>query len=85
MVLAETGTRGLLGATIDCVSERDEARLARRRLHLLGPGMLILLDRGFDDGAFFAEITATGAALLARVKSARKPPVLGHLPDGSYL
>jgi Insertion element 4 transposase N-terminal/Transposase DDE domain len=85
MVLAETGTRGLLGATIGCVSERDEARLARRLLHLLGPGMLILLDRGFDDGAFFAEITATGAALLARAKSARKPAVLGHLPDGSYL
>jgi hypothetical protein len=85
MVLAETGTRGLLGATIGCVSGRDEARLARRLLHLLGPGMLILLDRGFDDGAFFAEITATGAALLARAKSARKPAVLGHLPDGSYL
>ena len=85
MALAETGTRGLLGATVGCVSERDEARLARRLLHLLGPGMLVLLDRAFDDGAFFAEITATGAALLARAKSARKPPVLAHLPDGSYL
>ena len=27
----------------------------------------------------------TGAALLARAKSTRKPPVLAHLPDGSYL
>jgi hypothetical protein len=85
MALAETGTRGLLGVTIGSVSERDETHLARRLLHLLGPGMLVLLDRAFDDGAFFAEITATGAALLARAKSARKPPVLGHLPDGSYL
>ena len=85
MALAETGTRGLLGAAIGSVSERDETRLARRLLHLLGPGMLVLLDRAFDDGAFFAEITATGAALLARAKSARKPPVLGHLSDGSYL
>jgi hypothetical protein len=85
MALAETGTRGLLGATVGCVSERDEARLARRLLHLLGPGMLVLLDRAFDDAAFFAEITATGAALLARATSARKPVVLAHLSDGSYL
>jgi len=85
MALAETGTRGLLGATVGSASERDETRLARRLLHLLGPGMLVLLDRAFDDAAFFAEITATGAALLARAKSARKPLVLGHLSDGSYL
>jgi Insertion element 4 transposase N-terminal/Transposase DDE domain len=85
MALAETGTRGLLGATIGSVSARDETHLARRLLHLLGPGMLVLLDRGFDDGAFFAEITAAGAAVLARAKSARRPLVLGHLPDGSYL
>jgi hypothetical protein len=85
MALAETGTRGLLGATIGSVSERDEARLARRLLPLLRPGMLILLDRAFDAAAFLAEITATGAMLLARAKSTRKPLVLAHLPDGSYL
>jgi Transposase DDE domain len=85
MALAETGTRGLLGATVGSVSERDEVRLARRLLHLLGPGMLVLLDRAFDSAAFFAEITATGAVLLARAKSTRKPLVLRHLPDGSYL
>lgn len=49
MTLAETGTRGLLGATVGSVSARDEVRLARRLLPLLGPGMLILLDRAFDD------------------------------------
>jgi Insertion element 4 transposase N-terminal/Transposase DDE domain len=85
MALAETGTRGLLGATVGSASERDEARLARRLLPLLGPGMLVLLDRAFDAAAFFAEITATGAVLLARAKSTRKPLVLRHLPDGSYL
>jgi hypothetical protein len=69
MVLAEAGTRGLLGAAVGCASERDEARPARRLLHLLGPGMLVLLDRAFDDARFFAEITATGAALLARSTS----------------
>jgi hypothetical protein len=85
MALAETGTRGLLGATVGSRSDRDETGLARRLLHLLRPGMLVLLDRGFDSAAFFAEITATGSMLLARAKSTRKPLVLAHLPDGSYL
>jgi len=47
--------------------------------------MLVLLDRGFDGNAFFADIAATGAMLLARAQSTRRPPVLAHLPDGSYL
>ncbi|MBV8995659.1 MAG: IS4 family transposase, partial [Pseudonocardiales bacterium] len=85
MTLAETGTRGLLGATLGSAADRDEASLARRLLRLLGPGMLVLLDRGFDGNAFFADIAATGAMLLARAKTTRRPPVLAHLPDGSYL
>src|SRR5262249_40547921 len=52
MVLAETGTRSLLGATVGSVSDRNEAGLARRLLPLLGPGMLVLLDRAFDAAAF---------------------------------
>ena len=47
--------------------------------------MLILLDRAFDANAFLRQVAATGALLLARAKSTRHPPVLGHLPDGSYL
>jgi hypothetical protein len=47
--------------------------------------MLVLADRAFDAAAFLAEITATGGMLLARAKSTRKPLVLRHLPDGSYL
>ncbi len=85
MALAETGTRGLLGATVGSASDRDEATLARRLLYLLGPGMLVLLDRAFDANAFLADIAATGAMLLARAKSTRNPPILEHLPDGSYL
>ena len=38
MALAETGTRGLLGATVGSAADRDEATLARRLLHLLAPG-----------------------------------------------
>ena len=85
MTLAETGTRGLLGATLGSRTDRDEAGLARRLLHLLGPGMLVLLDRAFDSNAFLAQIAATGAVPLARAKSTRTPVVLRHLPDGSYL
>ena len=84
MALAETGTRGLLGATLGSAADRDEANLARRLLHLLRPGMLVLLDRAFDGNAFLAEVHATGAMLLARAKSTRNPQVLEHLPDGSY-
>jgi hypothetical protein len=85
MALAETGTRGLLGAALGSAADRDEASLARRLLHLLRPGMLVLVDRAFDGNAFLAEVHATGAMLLARAKSTRNPRVLRHLPDGSYL
>jgi hypothetical protein len=85
MALAETGTRALLGATIGSAGDRDETALARRLLPLLGPGMLVLLDRAFDANWFFAEIHRTGAALLARARCSRNPQVAAHLPDGSYL
>jgi hypothetical protein len=85
MCLAETGTRGLLGATIGAAGDRDEATLALRLLPLLRPGMLVLLDRGFDSATFLAAVNRTGATLLARVRSQRIPPVLAHLSDGSYL
>jgi hypothetical protein len=85
MCLAETGTRALLGATIGAAGDRDEATLAVRLLPLLRPGMLLLLDRGFDSVTFLTAVHRTGAMLLARVRSQRVPPVLQHLPDGSYL
>jgi transposase IS4-like protein/DDE family transposase len=85
MCLAETGTRGLLGATIGAAGDRDEATLALRLLPLLRPGMLVLLDRGFDAATFLTAVARTGAMLLARARSQRLPPVLTHLPDGSYL
>jgi hypothetical protein len=80
MALAETGTRGLLGATLGSASDRDEANLARRLLPLLRPGMLLLVDRAFDGNAFLAEVHATGAMLLARARSGRNPPSCGTCP-----
>src|SRR5262249_14418209 len=85
MVLAETGTRALLGATVGSVTDRDETALATRLLHLLRPGMLVLLDRGFDAGWFFAEVASTGAMLLARPCSSPTPQPRAHPPAGSSL
>ena len=47
--------------------------------------MLVLMDRGFDAGDFLAEVAATKAQFLVRLTATRRPPVLGHLPDGSVL
>jgi hypothetical protein len=84
IALVETGTRGMLGAAFGGW-ETGEIDYARRLLHLLGPGMLLLDDRGFDSNAFLAEVLATKAQFLVRAMNTRKPPVLAILPDGSYL
>jgi transposase IS4-like protein/DDE family transposase len=85
MTLIETGTRAMLGAVLGSATDRDEATLARRLLPLLRPSMLVLLDRAFDAAGFLQGLNATGAHFLVRSKSTRRPPVLTHLPDGSYL
>jgi Insertion element 4 transposase N-terminal/Transposase DDE domain len=82
MTLCETGTRALLGAVFGSTAE-GEITWARKLLHLLDETMLVLMDRGFDGGEFLREVAATKAQFLVRLSSARRPPVLGHLPDGS--
>jgi hypothetical protein len=47
--------------------------------------MLLLADRAFDSAPFLAEANRTGAKLLVRAGCSRKPAVLRHLSDGSYL
>ena len=84
MTLCETGTRALIGAVFGSTAD-GEITWARRLLHLLDETMLVLMDRGFDGGEFLAEVAATKAQFLVRLSSARRPPVLGHLPDGSML
>jgi Insertion element 4 transposase N-terminal/Transposase DDE domain len=85
MALIETGTRAMLGAALGSAGDRDEATLARRLLPLLQPSMLVLLDRAFDAAGFLRELHGTGAKFLVRSKSTRRPPVLAHLSDGSFL
>jgi hypothetical protein len=85
MTLAETGTRGLLGAVLGGKGDGNEVALATRLLGLLGPGMLVLADRAFDSAPFLAQVAGTGAHFLARAKTSRRPQVLAVLPDGSWL
>ena len=84
MTLCETGTRALIGAAFGTPAD-GEITWARKMLHLLDESMLVLMDRGFDGGQFLAEVAATRAQFLVRLTSTRRLPVLGHLPDGSFL
>jgi hypothetical protein len=85
VALAETGTRGLLGAVIGGTGERAEVPLARKLVPLLGAGMLLLADRAYDAADLLTAIAATGAHVLVRGSASRKPGVGEILPDGSYL
>jgi hypothetical protein len=84
MALCETGTRALIGAFF-APAGTGEIESARRLLPLLGPGMLLLDDRGFDSNEFLSAINATRAVFLVRARCLRRPPVLALAPDGSYL
>ena len=48
-------------------------------------GMILLADRNFGAKDLLADIAATGADALVRLKIGRKLAVLRRLPDGSYL
>ena len=77
VALAETGTRGLLGAVIGGQGERAEVPLARKLVALLGEGMLLLAGRAYDAGDLLTAIAATGAHFLVRGSASRKPGVGG--------
>jgi hypothetical protein len=85
VALAETGTRGLLGAVIGGTGERAGVPLARKLVPLLGAGMLLLAGRAYDAADLLTAIAATGAHFLVRGSASRKPGAGEILPDGSYL
>ena len=84
VTLAETGTRGLLGAVFG-PRATGEITYAARLVERLDPDMLLLADRAFDGGAFLAQVRAQGTQFLVRMRSGRKLPRLAVLPDGSIL
>jgi len=84
LALVACGTRTIIDAAFGPTS-CGEPGYTRRLLRSLKPGMIVLLDRNFDNGELIKAIAATQAHLLVRLKSNRKLPVLRRYPDGSWL
>jgi len=84
VALLACGTRTLLDATFGPTT-LGETTYTPRLLPSLHAGMILLADRNFAAADLLAQIAATGADLLVRLKDGRKMPVLARYPDGSYL
>jgi hypothetical protein len=82
--LAECGTHALVAAAPGACST-GETTLARDLLGSLGPGMLVLADRGFYSLELWNEARAAGAGLLWRTKAGHVLRPHEQLPDGSWL
>jgi hypothetical protein len=81
--LAECGTHAMIAAALDSWRVYERA-LTERLLPHFQPDMLVLADRGFFSYELWKRAASTGAALLWRVKSSVRLPVLDQLSDGSY-
>jgi hypothetical protein len=84
VVLAECGTRALIGASVGGYSA-GEKTLTTALLSRLDAGMLVLADRNFAGYDLWCRAAATGAALVWRIGGSFSLPVDEVLPDGSYL
>lgn len=84
LALVATGSRALLGAVFGPITQ-GETTMAARLLPSMGPGQLILADRGFDAADLLKELHASGAQLLVRMGSQSKPRRLCRLGDGTWL
>jgi hypothetical protein len=84
LALCELGTRAICGLAIK-PGRRNEQAMAGPVLDRLGPGMLLLWDRGFFGYPLAERVLRTGAHLLARVPSGAALAPTRRLADGSYL
>jgi Insertion element 4 transposase N-terminal/Transposase DDE domain len=84
VALLACGTRTVIDAVFGTTAT-GETTYTPRLLRSLHAGMILLGDRNFGAQDLLAEIAATGADLLVRLKNGRKIPVLARYPDGSYL
>ena len=82
--LVEVGTRVPL-AWAQGPYRESEAAQARRLHDRLGPGQLLLADRGYLGKDHWQEAAATGAELLWRARRDTPLPVQQVLADGSWL
>ncbi len=84
LALCELGTRAICGLVIK-PGRRGERVMAGPLLDRLGPGMLLLWDRGFFGFALAERVLRAGAHLLARVPANAVLAPTRRLGDGSYL
>ena len=84
LALVACGTRTLIDVVFGPTTA-GETTYAPRLVPSLRPGMILLADRNFGAKGLLADIAATGAEVLVRLKSGRRLPVLARFPDGSYL
>ena len=87
VALAECGTHAITAietAGADCGESPLAVALAQAPGNL-GPGMLVMADRGLYSYDLATAITAAGAGFALRVTAMLDLPVLQWLPDGSYL
>ena len=86
VTIGECGSHAKIAAQIGPVGGKgsSEQALARRLFPRLEEDWLLIADRGFCNWPDWQAAAATGAALLWRVKSDLRLPVLELLPDGSY-
>lgn len=81
--LAECGTHAIVDAAIGAYRD-GEHKLASKLFASLGPGMLLLADRGFLSYALWRDAAKTGADLLWRTKANHVLPVERRFSDGSF-
>jgi hypothetical protein len=87
LALVSCGTRTVIDAVSGPASD-GETTYAARLLGSLHAGMILLADRNFGAGFLAAQIAATRADFLIRVRTGRGAPglpVLSRLADGSWL
>lgn len=84
LALVACGTRTLIDAVFGPTTT-GETTYAAELLRSLRAGMILLADRNFAAKDLIADIAATRADVLVRLKNARRMPVLARYGDGSYL
>jgi hypothetical protein len=84
LALCELGTHAVCGLAIKPLRYGEPSMVAPL-LDQLGPGMLLIWDRGFFSYELISAVVRRGAHLLARVKSNTVLRPIRRLNDGSYL
>src|SRR5215213_11845919 len=84
VALIETGTHALCDVVLRPF-RGGEAPAARHLVRSVGPGVLLLWDRGFHGYALVQRVLARGAHFLGRTKAKVVLAPTAVLPDGSFL